>query len=40
VVQLAQDRGKPTTSVYGMAVNDHAGLEKEADVMGRKALLM
>ena len=38
VVQQAQGRVKPTTSVNGMAVNDNAGLEKEADVMGAKAL--
>lgn len=38
VVQQAQGRVKPTTSVNGMAVNDNVGLEKEADVMGAKAL--
>lgn len=38
VVQQAQGRVKPTTSVNGMAVNDNAGLEKEADVLGAKAL--
>ncbi|PCI96277.1 MAG: hypothetical protein COB15_10935 [Flavobacteriales bacterium] len=38
VVQQAQGRVKPTTSVNGMAVNDNAGLESEADVMGAKAL--
>ncbi len=38
VVQQAQGRVKATTSVNGMAVNDNAGLEKEADVMGAKAL--
>jgi hypothetical protein len=38
VVQQAQGRVKPTTSVNGMAVNDSASLEKEADVMGAKAL--
>jgi hypothetical protein len=38
VVQQAQGRVKPTTSVNGMAVNDNIELEKEADVMGAKAL--
>jgi hypothetical protein len=38
VVQQTQGRVKPTTSVNGMAVNDNIGLEKEADVMGAKAL--
>ena len=40
VVQQAQGRVKPTTSVNGMAVNDNAGLEREADVMGAKAMRM
>jgi hypothetical protein len=40
VVQQAQGRVKPTTSVNGMAVNDNLGLETEADVMGGKALQM
>lgn len=38
VVQQKQGRVKPTTSVSGMSVNDNAALEKEADVMGAKAL--
>lgn len=38
VVQQAQGRVKPTTSVNGMAVNDNASLEREADVMGDKAM--
>ena len=38
VVQQMQGRVQPTTSVNGMAVNDNAGLEKEADVMGTKAM--
>ena len=38
VVQQAQDRVKPTTSVNGIAVNDSATLEREADSMGAKAL--
>lgn len=40
VVQQAQGRVKPTTSVAGMAVNDSPSLEKEADVMGAKSLQM
>ncbi|MEQ9229971.1 MAG: DUF4157 domain-containing protein, partial [Cyclobacteriaceae bacterium] len=38
VVQQAQGRVKPTTSVNGKAVNDNPGLEREADVMGGKAM--
>ncbi|SES93949.1 eCIS core domain-containing protein [[Clostridium] polysaccharolyticum] len=38
VVQQKQGRVKPTTTVNGMSVNDNAGLEQEADVMGAKAL--
>ncbi|MEO1049245.1 MAG: DUF4157 domain-containing protein [Bacteroidota bacterium] len=37
VVQQAQGRVKPTTSVNGMPVNDSPSLEKEADVMGERA---
>ena len=37
VVQQKQGRVQATTSVGGMAVNDNAGLEREADVMGAKA---
>ena len=37
VTQQMQGRVKPTTEVGGMPVNDNAGLEKEADVMGGKA---
>ena len=37
VKQQAQGRVQPTTQAKGMAVNDDAGLEKEADVMGAKA---
>ncbi|NOU50559.1 DUF4157 domain-containing protein [Pseudoalteromonas sp. JBTF-M23] len=37
VVQQKQGRVKPTTSIGGMAVNDNAGLEREADIMGAKA---
>ena len=38
VVQQAQGRVEPTTEVNGMMVNDSPALEKEADVMGAKAL--
>lgn len=37
VVQQAQGRVQPTTSVNGVPVNDSVSLEKEADVMGSKA---
>jgi hypothetical protein len=37
VVQQAQGRVKPTLQMKGLAVNDDAGLEREADVMGAKA---
>ena len=40
VVQQAQGRVKPTTSVGGMSVNDNPGLESEATVMGDRALQM
>jgi hypothetical protein len=40
VVQQAQGRVKPTTSVGGMAVNDNPSLESEADSLGAKALQM
>lgn len=40
VVQQAQGRVKPTTSVNGMAVNDSTSLEKEADRMGASAMQM
>ena len=38
VVQQAQGRVKPTTSVNGVAVNDSPSLEKEADQMGAFAV--
>ncbi|WP_246239896.1 eCIS core domain-containing protein [Pseudoalteromonas caenipelagi] len=38
VVQQAQGRVKPTTSVNGLNVNDNPALEHEATVMGNKAL--
>jgi hypothetical protein len=41
VVQQAQGRVKPTQQLKGKTpINDDAGLEKEADVMGAKALQM
>ena len=41
VVQQAQGRVKPTLQMKGgVPVNDDAGLEREADVMGAKALQM
>jgi hypothetical protein len=40
VVQQAQGRVKPTMQLKGVAVNDDAALESEADVMGAKALQM
>ena len=36
-VQQREGRVKPTMDVGGMKINDDAGLEKEADVMGNKA---
>jgi hypothetical protein len=38
VAQQKQGRVKPTTEVGGAPVNDSSSLEKEADVMGRKAM--
>ena len=40
VVQQKQGRVQPTVHVRGAAVNDDAGLEKEAKVMGAKAIQM
>jgi hypothetical protein len=41
VVQQKQGRVRPTLQMRnGVAINDDAGLEKEADVMGTKALQM
>jgi len=37
VAQQMQGRVKPTVEIAGTAVNDNAGLEHEADVMGAKA---
>ncbi len=38
VVQQMQGRVEPTTQVKGVSINDDVGLEREADVMGEKAL--
>lgn len=38
VVQQSQGRVKPTTTVNGTSVNDSPTLEREADVMGNRAL--
>lgn len=38
VVQQMQGRVQPTTQLQGVAVNDNEGLEREADVMGGKAV--
>jgi len=40
VVQQRQGRVRPTMQMGGTAINDNAGLEREADVMGAKALQM
>lgn len=37
VVQQAQGRVKPTKQLAGTQINDNAGLEQEADVMGARA---
>lgn len=39
-VQQMQGRVKPTTQAKGVLINDDAGLEREADTMGAKALDM
>ncbi|WP_082127305.1 eCIS core domain-containing protein [Calothrix sp. 336/3] len=38
VVQQMQGRVKPTMQMKGVQINDEEGLEKEADVMGKKAM--
>jgi hypothetical protein len=38
VVQQKQRRVKPTMQIRGTAINDHAGLEAEAEAMGRNAV--
>ena len=40
IVQQRQGRVPPISQANGVAINDDAGLEKEADVMGLKALRM
>ncbi len=40
VVQQKQGRVKPTLQLKGIAVNDDSGLEREADVMGGRAMQM
>lgn len=40
VVQQKQGRVQPTTQLQDVAINDDFGLEREADVMGDKALQM
>ncbi|MEL7004655.1 MAG: DUF4157 domain-containing protein [Bacteroidota bacterium] len=40
VAQQKQGRVKATTQAAGVAINDDKGLEKEADVMGAKAMQM
>lgn len=39
VVQQAEGRVQPTTEIGGMAVNDDAALEREADVRGAEAVI-
>ncbi|MCP4936407.1 MAG: DUF4157 domain-containing protein [bacterium] len=39
-VQQMQGRVQPTMQAKGVSINDDAGLEREADVMGAKALLV
>ncbi|MFC1603742.1 DUF4157 domain-containing protein [Planctomycetota bacterium] len=39
-VQQMQGRVKPTMQTQGVSINDDAGLERESDVMGAKALQM
>ena len=39
VAQQKAGRVSPTTSINGMPVNDNAGLEHEADLMGEKAMI-
>lgn len=38
VVQQKQGRVQPTSSAHGVAINDDVSLEREADVLGHKAL--
>lgn len=39
VVQQAEGRVQPTTEIGGMSVNDDVSLEREADVLGSRAVL-
>lgn len=39
VVQQMQGRVKPTMQMKGVQVNDNGGLEREADVMGKKSMM-
>ena len=39
VVQQKQGRVQPTMQLQGVNINDNAGLEREADVMGRRVEL-
>ena len=40
VVQQKQGRVQPTMELNGAQINDDKGLEREADIMGAKALQM
>ena len=40
MTQQMAGRVSPTTSIGGVAVNDNAALEHEADVMGAKASML
>lgn len=40
VVQQMQERVRATKQTHGLAINDDKGLEREADVMGAKAMRM
>ncbi|MEX8505271.1 DUF4157 domain-containing protein [Leptothrix ochracea] len=40
VVQQAQGRVRPTVQAKGMPINDDPGLEREADVMGARAMTL
>ena len=39
-VQQKQNRVQPTIQTQGVAINDSANLEREADIMGARALQM
>lgn len=40
IAQQKQGRVQPTTKIAGANINDNVGLEKEADVMGGRAMQM